>query len=94
MKVFLEEFGGLLPCQNRVEDVLTFEITEVADIVDAAEEFANLLSQKLHDLAAAPDEKLSLCAFTVRVLGGIKASFRMEHLAQKVLQGLFDHAFE
>ena len=79
---------------DQVGDVLALEVAAIRDVIDAAEDLAELSTQHRLDLRRLPDEVFALVPFAVGVLRCVEAAVRMDHLAADVGQRLLDDLLE
>src|SRR6185369_3251647 len=77
-------------CACDVWNVFTFEVTCFGDVVVIAKARRGSLAEHVAYLLNVPDEEFSFVTFRVGVLSRIKATFRMSHLAQHVVENALD----
>src|SRR5207249_4179858 len=79
---------------DQVGNVLALEVAVVRDVIDAAEDLAQIGPQDSLDLRLIPDKILALVPFAVGVLRRIEPAVRMDHLAADVRERLLDDLLE
>ncbi len=74
-----------------IQDGLPLEVAGFGDIVDPAEQLAQLGAQDRLNLRRRPEEVLAFLSFAVGVLGSVKGPARRRHLPAQISDRLLDH---
>ena len=77
-----------------MQDIFFFEVSLLADVVDAAKNFASLGAKDSIHFIGSPNEKFSFLALAVGILSRVEAALGMMHLAQQIARGFFNYRFK
>ena len=66
--------GSLLDCFREVENILSFKIALLADVVDIAKSFSFFLAKQIEDLLRSPNIEFSFFALAIGIFGAMKSS--------------------
>ena len=77
-----------------MQDIFFFEVSLLADIVDAAENFTGLCAEEPVNFIGSPDEEFPFLALAIGILSRVKPASGLKHLAQQIVRGFFDHRFK